>query len=62
MLASLAKLVDNLPKEKIFLLEKYFEKLGHSPEKVSITPTHTSTHSKNSEKLAFPHEHCGKIV
>ena len=29
MLASLAKLVDNLPNEKFFLLESYFEKLGH---------------------------------
>ena len=36
MLASLAKLVDNLPNEKFFLLENYFEKLGHSREKVSL--------------------------
>ena len=36
MLASLVKLVDNLPNEKFFLLENYFEKLGHSPEKVSV--------------------------
>ena len=36
MLASLAKLVDNLPNEKFFLLENYFEKLGHSAEKVSL--------------------------
>ena len=36
MLASLAKLVNNLPNEKFFLLENYFEKLGHSPEKVSM--------------------------
>ena len=36
ILASLAKLVDNLPNEKFFLLENYFEKLGHSPEKVSM--------------------------
>ena len=36
MLAPLAKLVDNLPNEKFFLLENYFEKLGHSPEKVSM--------------------------
>ena len=36
MLAPLAKLVDNLPNETFFLLENYFEKLGHSPEKVSM--------------------------
>ena len=36
MLAPLAKLVDNLSNEKIFLLENYLEKLGHSPEKVSM--------------------------
>ena len=36
MLASLAKIVDNLRNEKFLLLEIYFEKLGHSPEKVSM--------------------------
>ena len=36
MLASLAKLVNNLPNEKFFLLDNYFEKVGHSPEKVSM--------------------------
>ena len=36
MLAPLAKLVDNSPDKKFFLLENYFEKLGHSPEKVSM--------------------------
>ena len=36
MLAPLAKPFDNLPNKKLFLLENYFEKLGHSPEKVSM--------------------------
>ena len=36
MLAPLAKLVDNLPKENFFLLENCFKKFGHSPEKVSL--------------------------
>ena len=36
MLAPLAKVVDNLPNEKFILLENYFQKLGHSPEKVSM--------------------------
>ena len=39
MLASLAKLVDNLPNEKFFLLENYFEKLGHSREKSQSVET-----------------------
>ena len=68
MLAPLAKLVDNLPNEKFFLLENYFEKLGHSPEKVSMLkqkgqyPYSYFNSFENSEKLAFPHEQCGKIV
>ena len=36
MLTPLAKLVDNLLNEKLFPLENYFEKLGHSPEEVSM--------------------------
>ena len=36
ILAPLAKFVDNLPNETFFLLKNYFEKLGHSPEKVSM--------------------------
>ena len=68
MLASLAKLVDNLPNKKFFLLENCFEKLGHSPEKVSITKQkgHYSYSYFNSfEKLretCLPHEQFGKIV
>ena len=36
MLALLAKFVEKLPNETFFLQENYFEKIGHSPEKVSI--------------------------
>ena len=36
MIAPLAKRVDNLPNQSFFLLENYFEKLGHASEKMSI--------------------------
>ena len=68
MLASLAKLVNNLPNEKFFLLENYFEKLGHSPEKVSLLKQkghYPYSYFNSFEKFRetrLPHEQCGKIV
>ena len=61
MLAPLAKIVDNLPDEKFILREIFFEKLDHSPEKVSMlkqkghyTLSYFNSIRKNSEKLDFP--------
>ena len=68
MLAGLAKLVDILPNEKLFLLENHFEKLGHSPEKVKMLkqkghyPYSYFNSFETFRETRLPHEQCGKTV